>query len=101
MAIGDVTDSGIGAGPTAPPLEGEANPSGAAYVYRLTDQWRLMNVVKPNVSNLANLFGRALVLSETGKTLVIAADDDDSAANGIGGNWANTDRTDSGALFMY
>jgi hypothetical protein len=40
-------------------------------------------------------------LSETGKTLVIAADNEDSAANGIGGNWANTDRPNSGALFMY
>jgi hypothetical protein len=101
LAIGDITDSGMGSGPTAPPLDGEANPSGAAYVYRLTDRWRLMNVVKPNVSRLTTLFGKALVLSETGKTLVIAADDEDSAANGLGGDWANTDRTDSGALFMY
>jgi hypothetical protein len=101
LAIGDIADNGIGTGPTAPPLEGEANPSGAAYVYRLTDRWRLMNVVKPNFSNLATAFGRALVLSQTGKTLVIAADDEDSAANGIDGNWANTNRTNSGALFMY
>jgi hypothetical protein len=100
LAIGDVTDSGMGSGPTAPPLEIQ-EPSGAAYVYRLTDRWRLINVVKPNFASLANQFGRALVLSQTGKTLVIGAEDDDSAANGIDGDWANTDRENSGALFMY
>ena len=41
------------------------------------------------------------MLSQTGKTLVIAADGESSAASGIGGDWANKDRPNSGALFMY
>jgi hypothetical protein len=101
LAIGDIVDNGMGLGPRAAPLIGGELPTGAAYIYRLTDQWRLANMVKPNISSLTTFFGKALVLSETGKTLVIAADNEDSAANGIGGNWANTDRPNSGALFMY
>ena len=101
LAIGDIADNGVGSGPSAAPLEGEENPSGAAYIYRLTDRWRLMNVVKPNVGSLVTTFGKVLVLSETGKTLVVGAEDEDSAASGVGGDWANTDRPNSGALFMY
>jgi hypothetical protein len=41
------------------------------------------------------------VLSQTGKTLVVATPLESSAASGVGGNWANRDLPQSGALFMY
>jgi hypothetical protein len=104
LVIGDKWDNGTSWGPRAAPLISGTEQTGAAYVYRLTDQWRLANMVKPN-SNLypgqGGVFGHGLVLSQTGKTLVITAPLESSAASGIGGNWANRDLPQSGALFMY
>jgi hypothetical protein len=101
LIIGDILDNGRGWGPRAAPLLSGTEATGGAYVYRLTDQWRLVNMVKPNSNISPGSFGARLVLSQTGKTLVIAADGESSAASGIGGNWANKDRPRSGALFMY
>ncbi len=101
LVIGDVLDNGRGWGPRAAPLLSGTESTGGAYVYRLTDQWRLVNMVKPNSNISPASFGARLVLSETGKTLVIAADGEGSAASGIDGDWANKDRPFSGALFMY
>jgi hypothetical protein len=104
LVIGDKWDNGTSWGPRAAPLISGTEPTGAAYVYRLTDQWRLANMVKPN-SNLypgqGGVFGHGLVLSQTGKTLVVATPLESSAASGVGGNWANRDLPQSGALFMY
>jgi hypothetical protein len=102
LVIGDVLDNGRGFGPRAAPLLSGTDATGGAYVYRLTDRWRLANMVKPNTTmSPTAVFGNHLVLSDTGKTLVIGVHGESSAANGIDGNWANTDRPSSGALFMY
>ena len=57
-------------------------------------------MVKPNSNIYPVTFGNRIRLSDTGKTLVIAAEGESSAANGLDGNWANKDRPSSGALFM-
>jgi hypothetical protein len=104
LVIGDPADNGTGWGPRAAPLISGTEPTGGAYVYRFTDQWRLVNMVKPNANinpRGENRFGGPIVLSQTGKTLVIAAKGEDSAASGIDGDWTNNDRPNSGALFMY
>jgi hypothetical protein len=79
--------------------------SGAVYVYRLTDSWKLANMVKPNYVNpnesAHREFGQITALSGTGKTLVVAVPGEDSSARGVGGNWANSAAQGSGALFMY
>jgi hypothetical protein len=105
LAIADVYDNGTGWGPRAAPLISGTETNGAVYVYRLTDQWRLANMVKPN-SNVnpytdVGAFTDKLVLSQSGKTLVIGVEFESSNASGIDGNWANKDRFKSGALFMY
>jgi hypothetical protein len=101
LAIGDVVDNGRGFGPRAAPLLSGTDATGGAYIYRLTDQWRLVNMVKPNTNLSPAAFGASLVLSQTGKTLVIAVESERSAASGIDGDWTNKDRPNSGALFMY
>ena len=61
-------------------------------------------MVKPNYSpnpGEAHMFGEHVALSQTGKTLIIAAPRENSSANGIDGNWANSARPSSGAIFMY
>lgn len=103
LAVGDPSDNGRGWGPRAAPLIAGADTTGAAYVYRMTDQWRLANMVKPNYGPYPapSYFGRSVQLSQTGKTLVVAGDLESSSASGIDGDWANSDRPYSGAIFMY
>jgi len=102
MVIGDPDDYGQGLGPRAAPLLPGTVKTGAAYVYRLTDSWKLANMVKPNYTDGENwTFGRATALSGTGKTLVLGHADESSSASGIDGNWADTSLSASGALFMY
>jgi len=103
LAVGAPFDSSQGSGPRTPPLVDGTEETGAVYVYRLADSWSLVNVVKPNYYTAAQRgeFGKALKLSQTGNTLVIGVGSEDSSASGIDGNWANSNRTDSGAVFMY
>lgn len=103
LAVGAPTDSGQGSGPRTPPLAAGTEETGAVYVYRLAETWKLVNVIKPNYYTAAQRaqFGRALKLSQTGNTLVVGVGSEDSSASGIDGNWANSKLTDSGAVFMY
>jgi hypothetical protein len=103
MAIGYPADYGTGYGPRAAPLIAGSKSTGGVYVYRLTDSWKLANVVKPNyvASGGAHEFGAVTALSGTGKTLVVGVPDESSWAVGIGGDWANAGRAGAGALFMY
>lgn len=104
MAVGHPGDYGTGYGPRAAPLIAGTRPTGAVYVYRLTDSWKLANMVKPNyvaASGFYRDFGKVTSLSGTGKALVVGMPDEDSWAQGIGGDWANAGRPGSGAGFMY
>jgi hypothetical protein len=104
LAVGDPTDNGTGWGPRAAPLVAGTAKTGAVYVYRLTTSWKLANMVKPNYKPdvwVTDFFGTELGLSQTGKTLVVGMLADSSSATGIGGSWANSNRTSSGAVFMY
>jgi hypothetical protein len=103
LMVGAANDSSEGSGPRTPPLVEGTEETGAVYVYRLTDSWRLVSVIKPNYVTSAqdNYFGYPFSVSQTGKTLAIGVPTEDSSASGIDGNWGNSNRTDSGAVFMY
>jgi hypothetical protein len=102
MVIGYPDDYGRGLGPRAAPLLPGTSKTGAAYVYRLTDSWKLVNMVKPNYNNLGNwTFGRSTALSGTGKTLVLGDSDYSSSATGADDDWSDSGLSASGALYMY
>lgn len=104
LAVGDATDNGTGSGPRAAPLISGTAKTGAVYVYRLTTSWKLANMIKPNYvpqNWVTDYFGKELGISGTGKTLVVGMLADSSSAVGIGGSWANSNRSSSGAIFMY
>jgi hypothetical protein len=104
LAVGDTYDNGTGSGPRAAPLVSGTAQTGAVYVYRLTDTWKLANIIKPNyLPSSPGLygFGWTVSLSRSGKTLLAPVGIESSSAKGIDGNWANADRPRSGAVFMY
>jgi len=104
LAVSDLGDNGTGWGPRAAPLIGGTAQLGAVYVYRLSGAWKLANMVKPNYNpnpDQPKSFGERVLLSQSGKTLIIPVPAESSSAKGIDGNWANSDAKYSGAIFMY
>ena len=103
IAVGDAMDNGYGTGPRAAPLNPATDRSGAVYVYRLRNTWRLANMVKPNynVSGRVGLFGLEVTLNGNGHTLLVGHESEDSDAQGIDGDWANDGSFESGAVWMY
>jgi hypothetical protein len=106
LAVGDPLDNGSGVGIQAPPLVAGANNTGAVYVFRLRDSWRLTNVIKPNYPNPSTnphlkSFGAYVALNGNGQTLLVTDDADNSAAIGIGGDASNRDGVRSGAVWLY
>jgi hypothetical protein len=105
LAVGDTFDNGTSGGPRAAPLVSGTARNGAVYVYRLTDTWKLANMVKPNYvhsdATCCN-FGSVAALSQTGKTLIVPMTGETSSAKGIGGDWDNANvGNPTGAVFMY
>jgi len=105
LTVGDTYDNGNGFGPRAAPLSSGTAATGAVYVYRLTDSWKLANMVKPNYypgPGTSFFFGDVAALSNTGRTLLVATPGESSTAKGIDGDWANDDGpANAGAVFMY
>ncbi len=104
IAVGHWADTGYGTGPRAAPLNPGTAYSGAVYVYRLKSTWRLANIVKPNYylpNSPVTVFGYQVALNGNGQTLLVGHAFEGSSAQGIGGDWANTGATQSGAVWLY
>jgi hypothetical protein len=101
IAVGHLSDTGYGTGPRAAPLNPGGGYDGAVYVYRLKDTWRLANIVKPNYLPNILEFGRRVALNGNGQTLLVGQPSENSAAQGIDGDWANTAAPQSGAVWLY
>jgi hypothetical protein len=99
IAVGDYMDNGYGTGPRAAPLNPTTTATGAVYIYRLRNTWRLANMVKRNYGQVN--FGNEVALNGNGQTLIVGDAVDSSAAQGIGGDWANSDVLQSGAVWLY
>lgn len=75
---------------------------GAAYLYtRAGTTWSLQAPVLASVGDPFDNYGVALALASDGKTLVVGADGEDSAATGVGGNQADNSMSYSGAVYVY
>jgi trimeric autotransporter adhesin len=101
IAVGHPSDTGYGKGPRAAPLNPGGPVVGAVYVYRLKNNWLLANMVKPNYLPETREFGRQVALNGNGQTLLVGHGYENSAAQGIDGNWANTGAPYSGAVWLY
>jgi hypothetical protein len=74
---------------------------GAAAVFTRTGTtWTQQAYVKPSNSGANDWFGVRLVLSGDGNTLAVGAQNEDSAAQGIGGNQSDDSADDAGAVYL-
>jgi hypothetical protein len=103
IGVGQSTESGRGPGPRAAPLFPDGPVVGGVYVYRLTDSWKLANMVKPNYRYSVGYesFGSVVALSNSGKTLLLGNSAERSTSVGIGSDWRRNDTDGAGAVWMY
>jgi hypothetical protein len=77
-----------------------AQESGAVYVFRRSGTaWLQEAYLQASNTGAVDEFGSSVALS--GDTLAVGAPDEDSAAQGVGGNQADNSATRSGAVYVF
>jgi len=79
-----------------------ADESGAVYYYiRAGTTWTQRAYVKASNAQTGDEFGSSVALSGDGKTMVVGAHGEDSAAKGFDGNQADDSEPESGAAYIF
>ena len=117
LAVGAYLEDNAGQGVRAPEIQpfltteylnpwrdrqNQADESGAVYVYTRSDgAWTLGAYVKGTNTDAGDEFGSAVALSADGRTMVVGAHQEDSAARDIDGNQTDNSVDDSGAAYVF
>jgi hypothetical protein len=102
LAISAPLEDSIGQGIGAPQNDDLAHEAGAVYFFtRDGDTWAQRAFVKSSNSQEFDEFGSALALSRDGRTLVVGARGEDSAARGVNGNQNDNSASEAGAAFVF
>jgi len=79
-----------------------ATESGAVYLYTRTGTtWRQQAYIKGSNTEAFDEFGSALALERTGRTLLVTARGEDSAATGVNGNQGDNSAAEAGAAYAF
>jgi hypothetical protein len=76
--------------------------AGAAYLFtRSGKAWQQQAYIKASNTDSDDWFGRAIALSTDGNTLVVGAEQEDSAARGTNGDETDNSMEDAGAVYLF
>jgi hypothetical protein len=79
-----------------------ATDAGAVYAYtRSVTLWAQQSYVKASNTGAGDGFGVSVALSSNGGTRAIGAQFEDGAATGVGGNQADNNAANAGAVYIY
>jgi trimeric autotransporter adhesin len=79
-----------------------AQEAGAVYFFTRTGTtWAQQAYVKSSNTDSGDEFGSSIALSRDGKTLLVGARGEDSAAKGVNGNQADNSIRDAGAAYLF
>ena len=102
LAVGASGEASAATGIGGDQTSNTAPNAGAVYVYtRSGVLWTQQAYIKASNANANDLFGAAIALSGDGNTLVVGATGEASAATGIGGNQADNNAANAGAVYVY
>ena len=102
LAIGALGEASAATGVGGDQVDNRAYGAGAVYVFtRSGGTWAQEAYVKASNSERADYFGASLALSADGSTLAVGSPDEDSAANGVGGDQADNSANDAGAVYVF
>jgi FG-GAP repeat len=102
LAIVASLENSMGQGINPPEDDDLATDAGAVYFYtRQGSTWTQKAFVKAAHNEAYDEFGSAIALSRDGKTLVVGARGEDSAAKGVNGNEQDNSASEAGAAFVF
>ena len=102
LAVGAHGEANTATGINGDQTNNAANVAGAVYVFvRSGTTWTQQAYLKASNTGAVDYFGGQVALSADGNMLAVSASGEDSAATGIGGNQADNNATDSGAVYMF
>jgi hypothetical protein len=101
-AIGAALEGSAAQGINGRQNDASATDAGAVYFFRRTGAaWAQQAYVKGANTQAFDEFGSALALSRDGRTMVVTAKSEDSAARGVNGNQADNSADESGAAYVF
>jgi cysteine-rich repeat protein len=102
LAVGAVLEDSNATGIGGKKDDNSAFWSGAVYVFvRNGVMWSEQAYVKASNTDSEDRFGSSVALSDDGNTLAVGSVREDSNATGIGGNEADNEAGDSGAVYVF
>jgi hypothetical protein len=100
LAIGATGEDSAAQGVGGNQDDDTASNSGAVYIFRRSGTaWLQGAYLKASNTGAVDLFGTSVALS--GDTLAVGAPEEDSAAQGVGGNQADDSAENSGAVYVF
>jgi len=106
IAVGAPKEDGSATGSNGNQSDESATDSGAVYVFTRTTNnnastWSQQAYLKASNTEAGDDFGYSLALSDSGNTLAVGADFEDSSATGINGDQADNGTQNSGAVYVF
>jgi hypothetical protein len=102
LAASAIYEASAGRGVNAGQNDDSAPESGAVYLFtRSGTEWRQESYVKASNADAFDQFGGALAMSRDGRTMIVGARGEDSAATGANGNQADNSLDESGAVYVF
>ncbi|HTL38214.1 MAG TPA: hypothetical protein VL326_34025 [Kofleriaceae bacterium] len=101
LIVAWANDGGSARGIDADPsLAGATNSGGVASYARVGGDWHLRHYCKAFNADMEDRFGTSIALAPDASTLVVGAQNESSAAVGIGGDASDNSATNSGAVYV-
>jgi hypothetical protein len=102
LAVGAPNESSGAAGINGNERDASLHSSGAVYVFtRRGDAWVQQAYIKASNPDMADEFGRVVVLSADGSTMAVAASFEASNARGVDGNQSDNSIPQAGAVYVF
>ena len=102
LAVGAQNEDSAAQGHNARPNDESALEAGSVYVFtRSGTMWSPLGQLKGSNTEAYDEFGGSVSINRDGRTLVVGARGEDSAATGINGNQADNSLDESGAAYVF
>ena len=102
MAVGAPNEDSAATGINGNQNDESAQEAGAVYVFTRTGAtWVQQAYVKSSNAGAGDEFGSSMALSRDGRTLLVGARGEDSAAKGVNGSQADNSLRDAGAAYLF
>ena len=102
LAVGAHGEQSAVTGVNGDQTNNAATDAGAVYVFvRSGTTWAQQAYLKASNTDAGDYFGGRVALSGDGNTLAVSAQEEGSAATGVGGNQADNNSASSGAVYVF